>query len=42
MMTVLAILFPVGAFFAFITGDLFVSGLLALVSVMLWRAMLTR
>ena len=42
MMTVLAILCPVGAFFAFITDDLFVSGLLALVSVMLWRAMLTR
>ncbi len=42
MMTVLAILTPVGAFIAFLTDAIFLGVLLSIVALMLWRAMLNR
>ena len=42
MMTVLAILSPLAAFIAFLSESYVLGALLAVLSLMLWRAMLNR
>jgi len=42
MMTVFTILAPICAFFAFLSEDYVIGALLAVLSLMLWRAMLNR
>ncbi|MEN9710007.1 MAG: hypothetical protein RIQ68_2415 [Pseudomonadota bacterium] len=42
MMTVFTILAPICAFIAFLGEDYFIGTLLAVLSLMLWRAMLNR
>jgi hypothetical protein len=42
MMTVFTILAPICAFFAFLSEDYVIGTILAVLSLMLWRAMLNR